>query len=178
MHDLCADHDLAADDVESVAVEIGRTQLGMLRHHRPQTALDAKFSLEFAMATMTLRRRCGPAELDDAFVASPAVQAFLPRVSARALDAIDPEEPAHSPYDLVRITLRDGRVLASPPVTHPVGHFRRPVSPAQLWDKFKSVTRDKLDEAAAKRLFDRLAGLETVRHVADLWPVSAVARGT
>jgi 2-methylcitrate dehydratase PrpD len=172
MHDLCVDHDLAADDIEAVAVEIGATQLGMMRHHRPRTALDAKFSLEFAMAAMALRRRCGLDELDDAFVASAAVQRFLPRVTAVPLHEVDPDETAHSPFDRVTIALRDGGLLASPPVTHPLGHFRRPVAPAQLRDKFLGATAATLGAPAAEALFERLAQLARLRSVADLWPAA------
>lgn len=174
MHDLCATHDLAADDIERVSVEIGATQLGMLCHHRPQTALDAKFSLEFAMAAMALRRRCGPAELEDGFVASAAVQGFLPRVAAVPLHEVDPDETAHSPFDRVTVTLRDGRVLTSPPVTHPLGHFRRPVSAEQLREKFLASASGLLGDAGARALFGRLSDLPSLRSVEALWPRRAV----
>jgi hypothetical protein len=37
--------------VKEIELSIGRLQAGMLRHSRPQTALDAKFSAEFAAAS-------------------------------------------------------------------------------------------------------------------------------
>ncbi|MGB8127000.1 MAG: MmgE/PrpD family protein, partial [Pseudolabrys sp.] len=48
MLDLVHDRDLAPDAIGEVHVCIGNTQSVMLRNHDPKTALEAKFSLEFA----------------------------------------------------------------------------------------------------------------------------------
>ena len=66
---------------QSVAVEIGETQATILRNHRPQNALDAKFSAEFAIAAAAVAGDCGLAELTDAFVRRSDVQDVFPKVS-------------------------------------------------------------------------------------------------
>ena len=48
--DLVARYDLSPDEVERIHVSTGRTQLLMLRNGKPQTGLEAKFSMQFAMA--------------------------------------------------------------------------------------------------------------------------------
>ena len=63
MLDLRRRHALAAADIASVAVDIGETQATILRNHRPQNALDAKFSAEFAIAAAAVAGDCGLAEL-------------------------------------------------------------------------------------------------------------------
>ncbi len=168
MHDLCAANDLRADQLAEVQVEIGSTQAAMLRNHRPKTALDAKFSVEFGMAAMALERRCGRSEVSDAFVVRQDVQEFLPRVTVERIYDKDPAEPAHSPFDRVTVRRLDGSQLVSAPVVHPRGHYRRPLQPEELWRKFEDCTAGRLHRAAAIRLFEGLARLERITSLGDL----------
>lgn len=157
---LRRDHGLSADDIAAVDVEIGVTQAGMLRNARPQTALDAKFSIEFAMAAMAIAGACGPAQVADGFVRRADVQDFLGRVAVHPIAEKDADDPSFSPFDRVAVTLTDGRVLAAGPVVHPLGHFRNPATPDALWQKFESCAAPSLGPAAARAMFDRLAKLE------------------
>src|SRR6202008_794756 len=79
-------HDLSPDAVERIHVSTGKTQLVMLRNARPQTGLEAKFSMQFAMAAALVARKVGLAELTDTFVRRPDVQAIFPRVSFTAIE--------------------------------------------------------------------------------------------
>ena len=49
-------------------MRIGNAQDLMLRNREPKTALEAKFSIEFAMASALIARKVGLKELDDGFV--------------------------------------------------------------------------------------------------------------
>jgi 2-methylcitrate dehydratase PrpD len=123
--DLRQEHTVKPEDVESVVLEIGATQSKILRVHRPQTALEGKFCAEFAVTAALLAGRCTRAELSDAFVRRSDVQDFLAKVQVHPVAERDPEEPANSPFDRVRLVLRDGRELVSAPVSRPRGHFTR-----------------------------------------------------
>jgi 2-methylcitrate dehydratase PrpD len=153
--DAILDLPVAASDVDSIDVRLGKLQAGMLRHHSPQTALDAKFSAEFAMACALLRRRVGLEELKDAFVRSDGVQALMRKVRVTTIDEADPDEPLFAPYDVVRIRLKDGSVVASEPVTHARGHARNPIGLEELRVKFRDCTKGGQDG-----LFDRLLHLD------------------
>ena len=52
-------------------------------------------------------------EVSNDFVRRPDVQDFFGKVRIHALTEKDPEEPTRSPFDRVRLTLRDGRKVAS-----------------------------------------------------------------
>jgi aconitate decarboxylase len=54
--DIVSDLDLRGDDIEQVDVAIGLPQAVMLRNHAPVTGLEAKFSLEFAVAASIVSR--------------------------------------------------------------------------------------------------------------------------
>ena len=166
MLDLVRKESVKADDIADVEVETGETQAAILRNHRPQSALDAKFSAEFAMAAAAIARRCGMAEVSDAFVQRPDVQAFMPKVSVRTTSAKSADDRALAPSERVRVTLRDNRELKSPPVSHPRGHFKNPVDAEVLWSKFADcVNGAPID---ARPLFDRLQRIDTLASVADI----------
>ena len=83
--DLVTANELKPAQVARVHARVGIAQASMLRNHKPQTGLEAKFSLEFAVAAAILKRRVGLRELTDAFVTQPQVQAMMPR-PVRACD--------------------------------------------------------------------------------------------
>ena len=153
--DAILDLQVAAADVESVEVRIGRLQARMLRHSAPQTALDAKFSAQFAMACALLRRRVGLAELTDDFVRSDVVQKLMQRVHVRTADEVDPQEPIFAPHDAVSIRLRSGTVVDSKPVSYARGHARNPIGLDELRAKFRDCSRGEQD-----KFFERLLRLE------------------
>ena len=168
MLDLRRRHALDAREIASVALEIGETQATILRSHRPQNALDAKFSAEFAVAAAVVAGECSLAELTDAFVRRSDVQDLFPKVRISTRTDRLPEEPALAAHDRVEVALRDGRTLASGPITYPRGHFKRPVDAAVLWRKFKDCTAESIGEARARALFDRLQALGRLAAVSDL----------
>jgi 2-methylcitrate dehydratase PrpD len=166
MIDVVRGNALAADDIAAVEAEMGETQAAILRNQRPQTALDAKFSAQFALAAAAITGRCGMSEVSDAFVQRPDVQAFLPKVSVTPIMEKSEAEPAHSPFDRVRVTLRDNRAIQSEPVVYPRGHFKNPVGADALWGKFADcVDGAPLD---ARRLFDRLQSVDRLASAAGI----------
>ena len=155
--------------VKEIELSIGRLQVGMLRHSRPQTALDAKFSAEFAAASAVLAGRVGLAELRDEFVSSAPVQALLRKVKVTAQDDPDPEDRLFSRSDTVRVTLADGTVLAGEPVRHALGHARNPVGLDELREKFEDCVGVALAPRRRESLFAQLMELEKLAEPAALY---------
>lgn len=174
---LCRAHEIDPAAIVAVDLEIGTAQAAMLREHAPRAPLEAKFSAEFAVACMAVARRCGLEELSEGFLARPDLRALFPLVSVRKVEGRNPDEPSLAPSDRARITLRDGRVLDSGPVTFPRGHFRAPASPEELHRKFTGCVRPSLGEAEATRLFALLRRIDRLSGVSDLLPASAPLRG-
>jgi aconitate decarboxylase len=168
MIDLRRQHGLAAQDIQSVAVEIGEVQATILRNHRPQNALDAKFSAEFAIAAAAVAGECGLAEVCKDFVQRPDVQAMFPKVQISTRTDRLPEETSLAAYDRVEVLLRDGRKLASEPIQYARGHFKRPVDTARLWDKFKECTAQEMEERRARDLFEQLQSLDRLASSTEL----------
>lgn len=175
--DIAREADLDAAQVVRVRVGIGRAQASMLRNAAPVTALEAKFSAQFAVAAALLRRKVGLSELDDAFVNEPAMRALYGKVEIGIVEAPDPEDSAFSRYDTVEIEMRDGRVLRSGEVRYPRGHAHLPLAEADLRAKFEdclAVWRrqaggDASSLPSAGALYDRLASLAQIDDVRTLF---------
>lgn len=165
--DLLEAHPVEAADVEHVTVGMGGPNAEVLRYHRPQTGLEAKFSMQFAMACGLVARRLSLAEFTDAFVQRADVQALMKRVHVQPLPE-DARKPGYSVHDRVEIVTRSGRRLDSGPVTRLRGSAEVPLTRADLWAKFAgclAVGNPRIDAAA---LFDALMAIEAVPTARDL----------
>jgi 2-methylcitrate dehydratase PrpD len=165
---LLADHPIEPEQVHSICALLSPTEVGILAQHRPQTGLEAKFSIEFALAAALVARRVGLREVTDAFVRRSDVQALLQRVRIDTTDEADPDMPTFARYEQVTVELVDGTRLTSPPIYQARGSARAPFTHEELWDKFHDCTSMSLAMSDAQRLFDRVQHLERVASVADL----------
>jgi 2-methylcitrate dehydratase PrpD len=168
MIDACATHKVKADQIAAVDVELAQNSVKVLRNKRPQTALEAKFSAQFALAAAAIAGRCSNAEVATPFVQRKDVQEFFGKVRIHSVSDQDPEEPMRSPFDRVTLTLTDGRSVKSEPVKYPRGHFNRGVERDVLWQKFSDCASAVIDRERALRLFDTLQDLPQLRGVGDL----------
>lgn len=165
--DLVQKHDLKPADIDAIKVSTGETQMLMLRNHRPQTGLEAKFSMHFAMASSIVARNVGLSELTDDFVRRPEVQALMTRVTCETT----PETMADlsfAPFDAVAIRTVSGATLDSGPVACAKGSHERPLSDSELWTKFADCMAREFPPAATARVFDRLMSLEGLNGAGDL----------
>jgi aconitate decarboxylase len=158
-----------AGKVKEIELSIGKLQANMLRHSRPQNALDAKFSAEFAASSAVVAGRVGLAELSDGFVRSAPVQQMLAKVKILPVDDPDPDEPLFSRSDRVRITLADGTVLAGDPVQRALGHAHNPLGMDELRLKFEDCVGNALPAARRDALLGRLQALELLPATAALY---------
>lgn len=165
--DLVQRHDLSPGNVERINVSTGQTQMLMLRNAAPQTGLEAKFSMQFAMAAALVARRVGLNELTDAFVRRPDVQAIFPRVSLSASSATM-DGSAFAPADAVEITTTTGETFASGPVEYAKGSHQRPLSRGELWDKFADCLGSDFPDSKKSRAFEHLMMFDRLNGPGDL----------
>ena len=96
MLDLLAKRPLQPAEIARITVSISKTHSLILRNHAPQTGLEAKFSMEFAMAAAVVSRRASLAEYTDDFVRRPEVQELMRRVSLVTNENYDPVQSGAS----------------------------------------------------------------------------------
>jgi len=108
--DLLREQKVGAGDVKGITVSTSRRNMLVLRNNRPQTGLEAKFSMEFCLAILLLERRAGLAEFTDEVVTRPDVRELIERVVFEA----DPAAEAggfREMTTLIEVDTADGRTL-------------------------------------------------------------------
>jgi len=162
MLDLVATSPIKADDVKKITVNISDYFSTVLRNHRPDTGLAAKFSIEFAMASGIVAKRVGLRELTDEFVQRPDIQALMEKVEIVTTTEHDPNMPGAAPHDSVLVEMADGSTVAGTPVSRATGHPSRPLSDQQLFDKFADCLEVGGSDVPAEVLFKRLSAIQSI----------------
>ena len=160
--DLVNTSPIKADEVKKITVSISDYFSTVLRNHQPDTGLAAKFSIEFAMASGIVAKRVGLRELTDDFVQRPDIQALIQKVEIITTAEYDPAMPGAALHDSVHIELNDGRGMAGEPVARATGHASRPLTDAQLYDKFADCLEAGNSDIPADVLFRRLSAIRSI----------------
>jgi len=165
---LVGEHKLKPEDVREIRVHTGITQKLMLRNSNPQTGLEAKFSMEFAMAAALIAGRVSLSELTDEFVSRPEVGAAVAKVRCTTTNEIMEGDQPFAPTDQVSVVLASGEVLHHTPVAYAKGSWQKPLTREELKDKFLDCATRVFSPAHAKALFDQLWHIEGVASLREL----------
>lgn len=171
MIDLAQMHDLKPADVKQIKPVIGETQRIMLRNREPKNGLEAKFSIEFAMASALVARQVGLAQLTDGFVQRPDVIAAMKTVDCRTSPTVP--GTAFSQADALTVVLQSGRELAHEPVVNAKGSWDNPMSKDEFRAKFMDCTETTLGGNRAASLFEAMMSLGDAPTLRDL-PIASV----
>ena len=140
---LIAQHAIKAADVERAEVGGNQSNVNTLFRHQPTTGLEAKFSMEFAVAILLVDGKAGLGQFTDVSVTRAEVQDMIGRVRFYADPEFDTlgregafqavlEEPM-----IIRIHMKDGRVLSTR--TEPAkGSPKNPMTYDEVADKFRT----------------------------------------
>ena len=150
--DLARAQQVVPEDVEAVDATISTTTAGVLRHHEPATLSEARFSLEFVVAVALVHGRVGVREVSEEALRDERVRSLMRRVRTHTTDTSCPLEPSFAFADEVRLTLRDGRQLASGPIRFARGHAELPLEPGQLEEKLLGCAEESVARSVIARL--------------------------
>ncbi len=117
---------LSLADIDRVEVTTNYRATVPLIYASPQTGLEGKFSMQYAVVAALLDRKIGLTSFEDAAVQRPEVQAFLSRVTVR-----EGAPPMFPRWASLRIVLLKGQVLAKR-VDQLRGSKELPLSDAEL----------------------------------------------
>lgn len=157
--DMLKENPLKALDIKSIAVSTSRRDATILRNKQPQTGLEAKFSMQFAMASSVVAGRAGLKELTDEFVRRREIQELMPRVTVIADDR-DGGPDGHALYDQITIETADGRTLVSPEIKQIRGGATSPLSAEDLWSKFEECCAVANPQLKSRPIFDAFMSIE------------------
>jgi 2-methylcitrate dehydratase PrpD len=160
MQALADEYEIRPAEIERIHVAVAQGAADALHHSDPDTGLEAKFSLEYTVASAAVRDRVGLAAFDDDCIDDPAVQ--------RVRDAVDYEVDDALHYDsheaVVRVETGEGtyeRRRENPPGTHD-----NPLSDGELRGKFEECAHRAVPEATADALAALFLSLDDCADVA------------
>jgi 2-methylcitrate dehydratase PrpD len=152
-------HGFGASEVEQLIVRAPQRQFNNLMFTAPENGLEAKFSMEFALAVLLLE---GDLRLDhfrQDFVMNADLRGLYPKIVRQPVD----EEPGRTRGE-VEVELKDGRRLSAC-VFEPAGSPAAPFGWEDYWRKFDTCVAGQLaPEAVAdlRHALERLPELESV----------------
>ena len=164
---LVREHDIAADDIERVDSWTHPRRLEHTNRPDPNSALDAKFSVQYCLARAAVNRKVVLAHFEDDAHHDPEVRTMLSRVYAAPHPDMAMTSTDHFGGE-VRITLKDGRTV-SRRVNQPIGRDSdHPLPPDLLEAKFISCATRALAPATARGLLASLRQIDqaaSIRHI-------------
>ena len=166
MLEIVLEEDLKPEDVREIRLRAGPNILEPLRYSEPVTGLQAKFSLNFALASILLRRRAGLREYTTEFVTRPEVVDVMRRVRT-IHDAEIASMGVEKMRSILEVELVDGRVVRRTAEEYR-GTPEKPFMGHEVDDKFMECASFKMDEGRAREVLGVIRGLEEVSDLGDL----------
>ncbi|HEY6249758.1 MAG TPA: MmgE/PrpD family protein [Candidatus Angelobacter sp.] len=166
--DLRREHNLLANQIESVKVHVDSLTPALLAYDRPQTGLQGKFSMPFCLAAALVYGEVGLATFEESCIREARIQELLPRITMQADASLGKDAPGLT-QATVKICLRDGRTLHRR-ADGARGYPEHPASAEELDNKFLSCGRRVLSEErlqAALAHLRRMEALSDVRQLTD-----------
>jgi 2-methylcitrate dehydratase PrpD len=135
MLDLRAGHGLHADAIRAIHVRANRRAMVPLIHDRPQTGLEGKFSMQYAMAAALLDGHVRLSSFTDAAVRRPMAQSLMEKVTCA-----EDEGPEMPRWNTLDIELASGARLHKE-IRQLRGSSACPLSDEELNEKWRDCLR-------------------------------------
>lgn len=143
---LVNNHNVDPQNIERIHIRIAQGAADALHHPDPDTDLEAKFSMEYTVASAAVRDRVDLAVFNDDAIGDPVVQQLRERVDFE-IDT-DLHYDSHEAY--IHLDTTDGsyeRLQENPPGTHD-----NPLTDDELRAKFNECARRTVTEETADAL--------------------------
>jgi 2-methylcitrate dehydratase PrpD len=163
-----------AGDVAHVTVLPHRRRLKHTDNPRPQTPLEAKFSVQYVVARALQDGAVRLKDFEGAAFREPEIAALLDRTEARAHPDMADDAAQQWGAEVV-LDMKDGRRLAKR-IENMTGRGGPiPMSSDELFEKFEDCAARALPREQVMPLFERLETLDSAANVADLMRLMEVS---
>jgi 2-methylcitrate dehydratase PrpD len=153
---LRAEHGFGAADVAAIHVFAPATHLANLMYAAPEDPLQAKFSVEYGLASCLVSGDCGLGDFTPEAISREEIRALYPLIHRHPVDKSEGEFPTR-----VEVVLKDGRTVATS-VAMPMGSLAAPFPLDQYWAKYESCVAGVMapgDAAALRAALEKLPDL-------------------
>jgi 2-methylcitrate dehydratase PrpD len=149
-------HNITADEIAAIDVEVDSMTPRLLIHSRPSTPLEAKFSMPFCASAAIVFGHPTLETFDVEKIRDPRIQKLLPLVTMQANPAFD----AAAPLSQAKVTVRtNGGRIVSERADGARGYPGR-LTEDELKTKFLACAQRSLTRGAAVQLLESLRGIE------------------
>jgi 2-methylcitrate dehydratase PrpD len=164
---LIHEHGIHAQDVERVDVGTNSYMPTALIHHQPKNSLQAKFSMEFCMASLLLYSRAGLTIFTDEVVDRPEVQAMIGRVHF-GVNAEAEAAGFNKMTTIIDVHMKDGRTIHGK-ADFGKGSPANPMSYDEVAAKFRDCAAyAKWPDEKASAIVGQVGRLMEIRDVREL----------
>jgi 2-methylcitrate dehydratase PrpD len=136
------------------------------RKRRPQTHVDAQFSLPYAVAVAICKNKTGIDEFKVDVLDDPEVLALIDKVRWEVDPGAEAVYPQAYPATVIA-TMNDGRVFEAH-VDYPKGDPENPATLPEIIDKFHLLTKKYMEEKKRNQIIAAVERLEDVDNIAAL----------
>ena len=157
--------DIAEVRIETVTTAI-RLMAGDIDKWEPKTRESADHSMPYTVAVALIYGEVAEKHFGDTYLRDPQIRALTHRVKVKATDEADRRMPEAMLCKMEVVTSAGEAHTAV--VEYHKGHWKNPMSDAELETKFRKLARAVLDEAQTSRLLERLWRLEEVDDVGEI----------
>jgi 2-methylcitrate dehydratase PrpD len=164
--ELRARHRIDATRVAAVEVGVTAVVPDVLRHARPASGLERKFSMQYCAAAALARGPLGLADFVDGPVPDAATRDLMDRVRM-VVDPTLPHEREQHAWTRVTVRLADGTTFEEKP-RGASGHPATPLTGAELRTKFLACAAPVIGADAAEGVADQIAHLEDIPDIRAL----------
>lgn len=158
---LMQEHSVTAKDIACVKLNVNYLVLEVTGKRHPKIGVDGKFSIYHCIAVSFIDGRVEEDQFSDSRILDPQVIALSDKVKA----TIDPSMPPDAVY--MEVTLLDGSKLVKH-VEHALGSLKRPLSNAELDEKFRRLCAPHMKPDQVEGLTNLCRTLPTLPDVARL----------
>jgi 2-methylcitrate dehydratase PrpD len=172
MLDLVKQHQLKPEQVARIDSWTHKRRLEHTNRANPQSALDAKFSVQYVLARALINHAVKVDQFEGIEWQDPATRALMTKIH------VDTYTTAQFPVDNhfgaeVKVTLTDGRVISTK-VDQTLGRAAgQPLPDAQLKTKFELCAERVFDAAASARLYAQIHQFEQLKDVRSVTALTA-----
>ena len=157
--------DIAEIDIETVTTAI-RLMAGDPDKWEPRTRESADHSMPYTVAVALVHGQVEEKHFGDRYLNDPAIRALTRRGKARATEEADRRMPEAMLCRMTLVTTGGERHQAL--VEYHRGHWKNPMTDAEIETKFTKLAREVLDPAQATRLLERLWRLEDLADAGEV----------
>ncbi|MDA0996994.1 MAG: MmgE/PrpD family protein [Proteobacteria bacterium] len=175
--DLMREHDLKSGDIDAIETVVNKVSYENLRFDDPKSEMEARFSMQYAVALAVLKGRMTLADYRADAIGDPEIRAWYPKITMTMAPESDPlptdvngREPAET-----RVTLKDGRML-SKFMQRAKGVLQNPLTANEMWSKFDDCMAGISDRGRIGAIRGALEEFETLTDIGDLMTLLSTGR--